>query len=60
MTKSTKRAYRSPSLISYGSITELTQTGGSGGDGTTTGTGGGLIGGLFGGGGLIGGTVTIG
>lgn len=41
MTKRTeKRAYKAPTLVSYGSITELTQTGGSGGDGTTGGPGG--------------------
>lgn len=41
MTKRTeKRTYRAPSLVSYGSITELTQTGGSGGDTTTGGPGG--------------------
>ena len=41
MTKRTeKRAYKAPKLVSYGSITELTQTGGTGGDTTTGGPGG--------------------
>lgn len=40
MTKRTeKRAYKAPTLVGYGSITELTQTTGSG-DTTTTGGGG--------------------
>ena len=35
-----KRAYKAPALVNYGSITQLTETAGSGGDGTTGGPGG--------------------